>query len=225
MIVVTHVGRAEGAKAAATALACTGDELDRASLLIELGNGRPPRPTLVASAPARRLEERLTAHLPEARVASRGRLCHLALPADETGVEAIAGAAAVGREGLCVLHLPPGLLQNALDCPGLEVRGALLRADLSEDRALTALAARDLIGRGLRVAVLKRRLNWVVARQASLGVLSPGSSALPCRLVERLTGDDNAPSHPCYGREDAKGADTAGVAERERRDHASTGSR
>ena len=47
----------------------------------------PPRPTLLASAAAHRLEERLVAHLPRARVAARGQVCHLAVPAEPEGFE------------------------------------------------------------------------------------------------------------------------------------------
>jgi hypothetical protein len=50
-----------------------------------------------------------------------------------------------------------------------------------------ALAARDLLGRGLAVAVLKRRLNWVAERRALFGALPVGSpGGLPGRLVNRL---------------------------------------
>jgi hypothetical protein len=222
MICVTQVGRAEGSREAAAALACAGAEPDRPALLVELSDGRAPRPTLVASAAARRLEERLVAHMPEARVASRGQCCHLSLPADGAGIGMLGAAAAVGRDLASVLHLPPHLLQPVLDEPRLVVTAALLRADLAEDRALTALAARDLIGRGLRVAVLKQPLGWVAARQALFGVLGKGGAGLPVRLVERLL---PCPSHPCYAEQDATRIDTARASEQQRRDHAGTGSR
>ena len=77
---------AEGVRGAAAALACAGADVDRASLLVDIG-GRAPRPTLLASAAARRLEERLAAHLPRARVAARGQVCHLSAPADDEGLE------------------------------------------------------------------------------------------------------------------------------------------
>lgn len=79
VIVVTRVGGAGGARAAAAALACAGSEADRAGLLVDLDAGRRPRPSLISSAAARELEERLAAHLPDAGVAERGRICHLAL--------------------------------------------------------------------------------------------------------------------------------------------------
>jgi hypothetical protein len=43
------------------------------------------------------------------------------------------------------------------------------------------------MARGLALAVLKRRLNWMVERRALFGVLAAGSpGGLPERLVRRL---------------------------------------
>lgn len=183
-ILVTSVGEAPGSRAGAAALACAGG-IERAGLLIDLSERRHPRPSLFATADARRLEERLAAHLPEAGVASRGRICLLTLPADTGGLEQVAGALAVGREALCVVHVPPGLFRPALERAPSFAEAALLRADLPGDRALTALTAGDLIRRGLRVGVLKRPLGWVASRCALAGVVSP-QPAVPARLLARL---------------------------------------
>jgi hypothetical protein len=186
-ILVAAVGEAEGARGAAAALACAGAELDEPSLLVEVG-GRPPRPALLASAAAQKLEERLAAHLPDLRAAARGQVCHLAVPADGYGVEAAAAAVAVMRGSTVVLHVPPDQLQSLLD-EGADLRpsGVLLRADLAADRPLVALAAHDLLARGVAVAVLKRRLNWIAERRALFGALPAGSpGGLPRRLVRRL---------------------------------------
>jgi hypothetical protein len=186
-VLVAAVREAEGARGAAAALACAGADLDRATLLVEVG-GRPPRPTLLASAPARQLEERLVAHLSRARVAARGQACHLAVAADPEGFEAASAAVAVARGALAVLHLPPALLR-----PCLEERlvpapsGVLLRADLAADRPLLALLVRDLMARDLAVAVLKRRLSWIAERRALFGALPPdGSGGLPASCVRSL---------------------------------------
>ena len=202
-IAVTAAGRAEGSRGAAAALACAGADADVATLLVDVG-GRPPRPTLLASAVAQKLEERLVAHLPEARIAARGQLCQLAVPAEPEGLEVAAAAVTVARGALAVLHLPPALLQPLLDRgPGPEPSGVLLRADLAIDRALTALVVRDLIGRELSVAVLKHRLSWVAERRALFGALSPGGpGGLPrciCRnlLSEQWYADfDGADAEP-----------------------------
>jgi hypothetical protein len=186
IVLVTAVGAATGSRAAAAALACIGSESDRAGLLIDLAAGRRPRPSLIATGAARGLEERLAAHLPGRVAASRGRVCHLILPADLAGIEQISAALPIVRDALSVVHLPPRLLQPALDESRLQPSAALLRADLDEDRALVALAVRDLMERRMDVAVLKRPLAWSVARAALLGALSPSSGALPLRATERL---------------------------------------
>jgi hypothetical protein len=180
---VSWAGGAEGSRAAAAALACAASEPDRASLLVELTDGRAPRPALIASVSARRLEERLAAHLPEARAAARGHTCHLALPADPGGLDRVPAALALVREATGVVHVPPRLLREAL-AARLQPTAVLLRADLERDRALAGLAVRDLLGRGLRVAVLKRPLGWIPARRALFGVL-PGDApdGLPTRVL------------------------------------------
>jgi hypothetical protein len=177
---------AEGSRGAAAALACAGADPDTATLLVDVG-GRAPRPTLIASAAARQLEERLRAHLPDAKVAARGQVCHLAVPADPEGLELSSAAATAARDSGAVLHLPPELLHEVLAQPGCCQPGVLLRADLSDDRALVALAVRDLIGRDLPTVVLKRRLTWVAERRALFGVLPAGApGGLPERLVRRI---------------------------------------
>lgn len=186
VVLVTAVGGAAGTQAAAAALACAVSEPDRAALLIDLGEGRAPRSSLVATTGARELEGRLVAHMPDAAVASRGRICRLGLPADPAAVEQLPAALPLARESVAVVHLPASFLQSLLDEPRIRPTAALLRADLAEDRALTALAVRDLMARGLRVAVLKHPLGRLVARAAVLGALPAGGGVLPDRLADRL---------------------------------------
>lgn len=193
-VLVTAVGEAEGARGAAAALACAGADLDRAALLVDLG-GRAPRPTLLASAAAQRLEERLAAHLPEVGAAARGQVCHLALPAAAGAFEAVSAAVAVvrgaapgGRGAFSVVHLPPHLLQSFLGAPAAPPpTGVLLRAELGADRDLLSLAVRDVQARGLDVAAQKRRLSWVVERRALFGALPPDAAGgLPATVRRRL---------------------------------------
>jgi hypothetical protein len=219
-VLVAAVGEAEGARGAAAALACAGADADLATLLVDVG-GRAPRPTLLASTAARRLEERLAAHLPKARVAARGQVCHLAVPDDPDGLGVASAAVTVARGALAVLHLPPALLQPVLvERLGPEPSGVLLRADIATDRALLALVARDLMGRGLAVSVLKQRLGWVAERRALFGSLPPDvAGGLPVSLLGRLL------SHGCYIGFDDPGTNPTRVAQSERRDHARTGSR
>jgi hypothetical protein len=184
-ILVAAVGEAEGARGAAAALACAGAEVDLPALFVDVG-GREPRPALLASATAQKLEERLGAHLAGAKAAARGQVCHLAVAADAEGLATAAAAVAAAREATSVIHVPAQLLQEALDSE-LRPSGALLRADLAEDRPLLALVARDLLTRGLDFAVLKRRLSWMAERRALFGALPAGSQGgLPPRLAQRL---------------------------------------
>ena len=178
VVLVARVGDAAGSRAAAAALACAASEPDRAALLVDLEEGRAPRATLVATAGARGLEERLVAHLPGAAVASRGRICQLKLAPDPDALGTVAVALPLARESAAVVHLPPALLRPLLAEPRIRSTGALLRADLAADRALTALAVRDLIDRGLRVAVLKRPLGWLAERAALLGALPEPPSVI-----------------------------------------------
>ncbi|HEY6730925.1 MAG TPA: hypothetical protein VI039_07865 [Solirubrobacterales bacterium] len=187
-VLVAGVGAAEGARGAAAALACAKAEADLATLLVDAG-GRSPRPTLIASAAAQKLEERLRAHLPEACVAARGQVCHLAVPADPDGLDIATAAVTVARGAIAAVHVPPELLHVAVGDDALSPAGVLLRADLGSDRALVALAVRSLFCRDLAVGVLKHRLNWVAERRALFGALSPGTAGgLPERLVDRLCG-------------------------------------
>jgi hypothetical protein len=215
-VLVTAVGAAEGARPAAAALACAGADVDRASLLVDLG-GRPPRPTLLASAAAQRLEERLAAHLPDARVAARGQVCHLAVEEGEEGLEVALAAMTVARDGVRVLHVPPASLQPLLDGPlAAPLSGVLLRADLPGDRPLLALAAHDLLCRGLRVAVLKRRLSWVAERRALFGTLPAAAGGLPSRVAGKLL------SESCYGGQHDARPQSSSTEGAQEEDHADT---
>jgi hypothetical protein len=198
VVLVTVVGAASGARAAAAALACAASEPDRAALLIDLDGGRPPRPSLIATAGARALEERLKAHLPDARIASRGQICQLSLPPDPERIEQIAAAIPLVRESAGVIHLPPTLVRLVLEEPRIRATAVLLRADLPEARALTALAVRDLMDQSLRVAVLKQPLGWFSTQAALLGAIPFGVEALPIRIHRQLLDPDDSKFRRCY---------------------------
>jgi len=198
VVLVTQVGAAGGSSAAAAALACAASESDRAALLVDVGEGRAPRATLVATTGARAMEERLAAHLPDAAIASRGRICELRISPGPEALATLAAALPLSRETAAVVHLTPSLLRAAIAEPHIRPTAALLRADLVEDRALTALVGRDLIARGLRVAVLKRPLDWLTARAAGLGALPPGAGGLSPRLRERLLDVEDKKLQQCY---------------------------
>jgi hypothetical protein len=198
VVLVAGVGGATGAKPAAAALACAASEADRAALLIDLTDAGLPRPSLIATAGARELEERLAVHMPEAAVASRGRFCRLTLPAGPSGVEQLPAALPLARESAAVVHLPPSLWGQVLMHPQIPASAALVRADLRTDHALTALTVRDLIDEGLRVAVLKYPLPWLAARAALLGALPTSTPGLPAWIHPRLTRSDDKRFQQCY---------------------------
>jgi hypothetical protein len=219
-VVVTAVGEAEGSRGAAAALACAGADAEVATLLVDVG-GKAPRPTLLASAAAHRLEERLVAHLPQVRVAARGQVCHLALAVDPEGLRLATAAVTVARGALAVLHIPPGLLQ-VLMAERLEpaFSGVLLRADVAADRPLLALVVRDLMARDLDVGVLKHRLGWVAERRALFGTLAmDAAGGMPISIRRRLL------SHQCYAAPHDPGTDPTRAAQPKWRDHAGTRSR
>jgi hypothetical protein len=173
-LLVTATAGTRGSEALAAALAaCAADE-DRAALLIEAGEARQRRPTLLASAAARECETRLGGA--GGGAAARGLLCHLIAGPGEEGLAL--GAEAVSRlpePGLWVMHAECGLWQQALEHPLLPAAAAVLRAELPRDRPLAALAVRDLRGRGLRVRVATRPLGWAAGRRALAGVRPGGA--------------------------------------------------
>jgi hypothetical protein len=92
-----------------------------------------------------------------------------------------------------VIAAPPPLLHALLEDAAVAPGAVLLRADLESERAITALTVRGLIGRGLRVAVLRRPLTWLASRRALAG-RPPGAEAdrfqrLAGRLVEGRAGE------------------------------------
>jgi hypothetical protein len=175
-------------------------------LLIDLDSGRAARSSLIATAGARKLEERLVGHLPGVPIASRGQTCQMALPADAEGIEQIAAALPLVRESAGIVHLPPSVLRPILEETRIRPTATLLRADLTKDRALTALTTRDLTALDLRVAVLKRPPGWLAGRAAQLGVLPAGGGAFAFRLRERLLTTDDRKFRQCYdGKDEPEG--------------------
>lgn len=203
VVLVSRVGVAKGSRAVAAALACAASESDRAALLVDLEEGRAPRPTLVATAGARRMEERLVTHLPDAVIASRGRICQLRLPPGREAIETLAAALPLARESAAVIHLPPVLLRAVLGDARIRSTGVLLRANLAEDRALTALAVRDPMADGLQVRVVKRPLGVLAATAAQLGALPAGPQVFFSRSCERLLRTGDTRFRKCDGKGDS----------------------
>ncbi len=199
-VLATDLGEARGGLAIAAAVGVSvsvAQEPGRASgvLLAELGAERGRGPTMLASAPARELEGRLREAGFE-RVAARGRLCWLGLPATEEALgdlprvsETVQGAT------LAIAHLPARLWPLALEQPGLRPRAGLLRADLPTDRALAALAVAELRERRLPVRVAARPLGRVASHRAVAGLEAGGAVTRRVgRLARGLVGRAGAPA-------------------------------
>ncbi len=199
LILATELGKASGGLAIAAAVGVTVAVLDAGGatgvLLAELGMERGRRPTMLASAPARELEERLREAGSE-RVAARGRLCWLGLPATEGALEGLAPIlAAVPAGSTAIVHLPAPLWPLALEARLLRPQAALLRADLPADRPLAALAVGELRERRLPVRVASRPLGRVASRRALAGLEVGGAVARRVgRIARGLAGRGIAPA-------------------------------
>lgn len=196
-VIVSAVGGASGSQAAAALLALEAAGRDESGLLIELDQPRQRRPAVVAAAGARELEERVARLVPEARPAARGRLCCVALPGGDAGLAAAGLAVREAAEDVpCVLWARGEAFRASVEDPGLAPLGVLLRADLEQDRVLTALLVRDLLGRGLAVGVAKRPPDWLTSRRALAGMPSGSRSFAPARRLAARLGDQRAQAVP-----------------------------
>jgi len=208
VILVTAIGGAGGAVslAAAVAVAGTETEAERAALVVDLDPAPRGRgPTVLASDAARRLEEwaRGPGGVPSA--AARGHICHASPAGGDVGEVDDGGplqrlAELLDREppaSAVIVHLPPSLWPDALDHVRVDAGGGLLRADLPSDRALAALAVRELHDRGMRAKVASRPLGRVASRRALAGV-EPGGAASrrAARLARALVGGRSGQSLP-----------------------------
>ncbi len=178
VILTTAIGASGGAAAlaAAVGVASAGGAEGRCALLIDVEPPpRPPRPTVLASASARELEERIRAlggHFGAA--AARGNLCYLPLSAGEDPLRAVAELVAAGR---CPPRRSSSICRRrcgraAIADPRLRARSGLLRADLPADRALAALAVR----RAARAGAAREARRPIRSGGWPRGAPSPGSS-------------------------------------------------
>ncbi len=186
VILATSVGGAGGGAALAAAVgvaAATAEPLGSprppAVLLVDLDpSPRSRGPTMLASTAARELEgavRELGARYTAA--AARGHLVQLSLAGDD-GLDRVAELlAARPPASLVIVHVAERLWSKALDDRRLSARAGLLQADLPSDRALVALAVRELHERGLRAKVAGRALGRVAARRALAGIEPGGATS------------------------------------------------
>jgi hypothetical protein len=176
-VIVSELEDANGGLATAAALgvalAAGSGRHGGGVVLVESGE-RSRGPTMLASAAARDLE----ATLREAGfdAAARGRLTWVRLSAEEGEVEEVRRlleAAAAAR--FVVIHASPERLRPL----AAEARGpltAVLRVDLPRQRALAALAARELRDEGVAVRLALSAPGRVGSRRALAGI-EPGGEA------------------------------------------------
>ncbi len=181
-VLSTELGDAGGGLAIAAAVGVALASSGRGVLVAELGAERGRGPTTLASADARDLERALRERgFP--RAAARGRLCWLGLPDGDDALEELGRALQAANPPISVVHVPGRLWRAALGESALCLRSGLLRADLAEDRPLTALAVIELRERGVPVRVASRPLGLVASRRALAGLEVGGGAA---KRVARL---------------------------------------
>jgi len=181
LAIATALPGAGGGVAAAAAVAVATASLERvrrrgAVLLVEVGGERRRGPTMLAAASARELEATLRAEGLEA--SARGALCWVHSGADGDSLAGLRAALRAAGEpaGAAIAWLPAPLWRPALEDDRLRISGALLRADLPRQRALAALAVREVAAAGARPKVAARAPGAVAARRALAG-LDPGGAA------------------------------------------------
>ena len=194
VVLATAIGRSggSGSLAAAVGVAAAAHEGSRGVLLVDLDPpGRGRGPTVLASDRARELEDRVRALGGPYRAAARGRLCYLPLErrtgegrgdedegGDDDPLAALARVLGAGLDASAVIvHVPQSLWPRAIGDPRLRARSALIRAELPADRALAALAVRELHERGMRAKVVSRPLGMVASRRALAGIDPTGAGS------------------------------------------------
>ena len=170
LVAVTSLPGCDGGPAAAAAagvaIARTRGKDPRGVVFIDGSSDTRRRPTRVSSAAARTLEAELGDVTP---AAARGLLCSIA-PTEDAWCEVIAACRESAAEAV-VAYLPPARWRELVDSG--EVDAAVLRADLRTERALTAIAARELIANGLTTCVVGEAPGLVASRRALAGI-EPG---------------------------------------------------
>jgi hypothetical protein len=215
VIVVTALPGTGGAIAIGAAVAVVATSLEivrrRGGVVVaELDRRQRRGPTLLASVAARRLEGTLRSAGMAA--AARGAVCWMNPGA--AGGEPLEELVTLlrssdGEAGAVVACLPASRWRAALEDERLPISGGLLVARLPAQRALAALAVRELRAAGVRAKVLGKRPGAVAGRRAVAG-LDPGgpTAAHARRLATALLGP--RPARPLLSVPDANPAPSPG---------------
>ena len=214
VVLVTAVAPRSGSKAAAAASPARLG-VDRPGLLIDIG-GRPPRPTLVASAGARELEEKLVATCPSCVPPPVGRPVISPSPRARHSrlyARRCRWFATPSRSSTC----------HRLDCsPRSPIRASASSGSAPRQprriAPLSALAVGDLVDRGLAYRGVQAPARLGSARRALFGVLPPDVRAA-CPPSPGPLGKPNSAEHACYADPDDEETDPARTPQQQRRDH------
>jgi len=191
----------DGGVATAAAIAATWSETaGRAVVIVEVDDGSAElpvrKPTLMCTSSAREVEELLLAE--GFAVAARGRNCWVRVKADsddndgrwllKTGAVA---ELACGNAGGVVVWAPAVRWREAIDEPGTEVSLAVVRTGSDPPRDLLRLLGRELVQRGVPLAVTRDRPGILETRKAIAGLApGPGTVQRYRRIIRRVAGED-----------------------------------
>lgn len=158
---------------------------DRSCLLIDLVDGSaPPRPpTLLASAGARGIEERLRAGGWAA--VARGHICVVSITDDEWQEAGVGGLLDLVSTTRSVFSLGSDSPRSRLDQLSERLTGCVAMLDLPEERPLAALMVAEMRDHGLRIKVTSRRPGMVAGRRALAGVPPGGAVEAFCEKAAR----------------------------------------
>ena len=157
---------------------------ERPILLAELREGRR-HAGIYSTAVSRAVVDLVGGRFPELKPVTRGPVCHLSLPADaQRSAPIVAELPAILPDGgLCIVLTSPDGLRALVEDDRLDIDSALLVADLSQERALTALVCEDLSRRGIRCRVWKRELSGVEVWTARSGMKGGGRGTVAARRL------------------------------------------
>jgi hypothetical protein len=167
--------------AASVAVACASS--GGGVLFAEVGGDARRGPTMLASAAARELEDRLRAAGVEAT--ARGRLCWATL--GEAGDALRLAIDAARPFHAAIVHLAPAAWREAIEGSPRLAHAALVHAVLPAQRALAALLVDDLREAGIRLGISSVAPGRVGARRALAGIEAGGEAGdRAVRIARRL---------------------------------------
>lgn len=184
LMLVAPVSVDHSAFPAAATVAARAGAAGRPVLLAELRGGAR-RPGLFSTALSRGVADLVRARFSDLTPVTRGQLCHLSLPVEDDVTTSVVAELPriLPEQALCLVVSGPAELRELVETESVEPDSALLVAEFPRDRAVTALACRDLSRRGIRCRIWRLPLGGMRAQLASLG-LPPGG--VPAATAARL---------------------------------------